>query len=46
MMLGCDNLQCTWSDARMLQPLTVHAKHDVRVDMAGHDKRDLERPRP
>jgi hypothetical protein len=24
----------------------VHAKHDVRVDMAGHGKRDLERPRP
>jgi long-subunit acyl-CoA synthetase (AMP-forming) len=26
--------------------LTVHAKHDVRVDTAGHGKRDLERPRP
>jgi hypothetical protein len=43
-MMGWHDLQCIWADARMLS-LTVHAKHDVRVDMAGHGKRDLERPR-
>jgi hypothetical protein len=46
-MMGCYDLQCTCS-AYARYSLTVHAKHDVSVDMdaVGHGMRDPERPRP
>jgi hypothetical protein len=47
-MMGCYDLHCTHVLTYARYSLTVHAKHDVSVDMdvVGHGMRDLERPRP